>query len=141
MIVLDTNVLSALMQRQPDAQVVAWLDKQAAESIWISTVTLFEARYGLALLASGRRKKLLLERFDQFLQDDLENRVLSFDTQAANLAAHLAAERKARGRPVDMRDTFIAGIALARRATLATRNTRHFDDLSVPVVNPWADSQ
>ena len=141
MIVLDTNVLSALMQQQPDAQVVAWLDRQAAESIWISTVTLFEARYGLALLASGRRKKLLLERFEQFLEDDLENRVLSFDTQAANLAAQLAAERKARGRPFDMRDTFIAGIALARRATLATRNTRHFDDLSTPVVNPWTDSE
>jgi toxin FitB len=141
MIVLDTNVLSALMQQQPDAQVVAWLDKQAAESIWVSTVTLFEARYGLALLASGRRKKVLLERFEQFLEEDLENRVLSFDTQAANLAAQLAAERKARGRPVDMRDTFIAGIALARRATLATRNTRHFDDLSVPVVNPWAYSE
>lgn len=141
MIVLDTNVLSALMQQRPDAQVVAWLDKQAAESIWISTVTLFEARYGLALLASGRRKKLLIERFEQFLEEDMENRVLSFDTQAANQAAQLAAERKARGRPVDMRDTFIAGIALARRATLATRNTRHFDDLSVPVVNPWADSE
>ena len=141
MIVLDTNVLSALMQQRPDAQVVAWLDKQAAESIWISTVTLFEARYGLALLASGRRKKLLIERFEQFLEEDLESRVLSFDTQAANQAAQLAAERKARGRPVDMRDTIIAGIALARRATLATRNTRHFDDLSVPVVNPWADSE
>ena len=141
MIVLDTNVLSALMQQRPDAQVVAWLDKQAAESIWISTVTLFEARYELALLASGRRKKLLIERFEQFLEEDLESRVLSFDTQAANQAAQLAAERKARGRPVDMRDTFIAGIALARRATLATRNTRHFDDLSVPVVNPWADSE
>jgi hypothetical protein len=140
-IVLDTNVLSALMQQQPDAQVVAWLDRQAAESIWISTVTLFEARYGLALLASGRRKKVLLERFEQFLEEDLENRVLSFDTQAADLAAQLAADRKARGRPVDMRDTFIAGIALARRATLATRNTRHFDDLSVPVVSPWADSE
>jgi predicted nucleic acid-binding protein len=140
-IVLDTNVLSALMQQQPDAQVVAWLDRQAAESIWISTVTLFEARYGLALLASGRRKKVLLERFEQFLEEDLENRVLSFDTQAADLAAQLAADRKARGRPVDMRDTFIAGIALARRATLATRNARHFDDLSVPVVNPWADSE
>jgi predicted nucleic acid-binding protein len=141
MIVLDTNVLSALMQQQPEAQIVAWLDKQPAESIWISTVTLLEARYGLALLASGRRKKVLLERFEQFLEEDLENRVLSFDMQAASLAAQLAADRKARGRPVDMRDTFIAGIALARRATLATRNTRHFEDLSVPVVNPWADSE
>jgi predicted nucleic acid-binding protein len=140
-IVLDTNVLSALMQQQPDAQVVAWLDKQPAESIWISSITLFEARYGLALLAAGQRKSLLQERFDQLLQDDLENRVLLFDANAATQAAQVAAERKARGRPVDMRDTFIAGIALARRATLATRNTRHFDDLSVPVVNPWTDSE
>ena len=141
MIVLDTNVLSALMQQQPDARVVAWLDRQSAESVWISSITLFEARYGLALLASGKRKKLLLERFDQFLEGDLENRVLQFDHIAATHAAHLAAERKARGRPVDMRDTFIAGIAVARHATVATRNTRHFDDLPVPVVNPWTDNK
>ena len=139
MIVLDTNVLSALMQQQPDARVVAWLDGLPAESVWISSITLFEARYGLALLASGKRKKLLLERFEEFVQDDLEGRVLQFDAIAATHAAQLAAERKARGRPVDMRDTFIAGIAVARHATLATRNTRHFDDLPVPVVNPWTD--
>ena len=136
MIVLDTNVLSALMQQQPDTQVVAWLDNQHADSIWISSITLFEARYGLALLSPGQRKSLLQERFDQLVQDDLENRVLPFDADAATHTAQLAAERKARGRSVDMRDTFIAGIALAKRATLATRNTRHFDDLSVRVVNP-----
>ena len=107
----------------------------------ISSITLFEARYGLALLASAKRKKLLLERFDQFLEGDLENRVLQFDHIAATHAAQLAAERKARGRPVDMRDTFIAGIAVARHATVATRNTRHFDDLPVPVVNPWTDNK
>lgn len=137
MIMLDTNVLSALMQQQPDPQVVAWLDDQSAESIWLNSITLFEARYGLALLASGRRQSMLQQRFEALLQDDLQNRVLLFDANAATQAAQLAAERKARGRPVDMRDTFIAGIALARRATLATRNIRHFDDLSVPVVNPW----
>lgn len=140
MIVLDTNVLSALMQQQPDPKVVAWLDDQPAESIWLNSITLFEARYGLALLASGQRKNLLQERFEELLQDDLQNRVLLFDANAATQAAQLAADRKARGRPMDMRDTFIAGIALARRATLATRNTRHFDDLSVPVVNPWGEN-
>ena len=139
MIVLDTNVLSALMQQRPDAKVVAWLDTQPAESVWITSITLFEARYGLALLAASRRKKLLQERFDEFLHDDLEDRVLLFDADAAAQAAQLAANRKARGRPVDMRDTFIAGIAVARRATMATRNTRHFDDLPVPVVSPWAE--
>lgn len=137
MIILDTNVLSALMQQLPDRQVLAWLDLQPAESVWLTSITVFEARYGLALLSAGQRKTLLQQRFEELLQDDLQNRVLQFDTHAATQAAQLAAERKARGNPVDMRDTFIAGIALARRATLATRNTRHFDDLSVPVLNPW----
>jgi predicted nucleic acid-binding protein len=140
MIILDTNVLSALMQQQPDPQVVAWLDDQPAESIWLSSITVFEARYVLALLAAGRRKDLMEQRFEELVQDDLQNRILLFDINAAAHAAELAADRKTRGRPVDMRDTFIAGIALARRATLATRNVRHFDDLSVPVVNPWADN-
>jgi predicted nucleic acid-binding protein len=137
MIILDTNVLSALMQQQPDPQVVGWLDEQPAESIWLSSVTVFEARYGLALLAAGRRKDILEQRFEALLQEDLQNRVLFFDSQAAEYAAQLAVDRKQRGRPVDIRDTFIAGIAIARRATIATRNLRHFDDVSVPVVNPW----
>jgi len=140
MIILDTNVLSALMQQLPDPQVVAWLDQQAAESVWLTSITVFEARYGLALLSAGQRKTLLQQRLEELLKDDLQNRVLQFDTHAATQAADLAASRKARGHPVDpvdMRDTFIAGIALARRATLATRNTRHFEDISVPVVNPW----
>jgi predicted nucleic acid-binding protein len=141
MIVLDTNVISALMQQQPDPIVVAWLDEQPAESIWITSITLFEARYGIALLSKGKRKVELQTRFDQLLQEDLENRVLMFDANAADHAAELAAQRKESGRPVDMRDTFIAGIALAKRATLATRNIRHFDDLSVTVVDPWAQNE
>ncbi len=141
MIILDTNVLSALIQQQPDAHAAAWLDRQPAELVWITSVTLFEARYGLALLASGKRQKDLQQRFVQLLQEDLENRVLQFDAGAAAQAAHIAAARKARGRPVDMRDTFIAGIVLALRATLATRNLRHFDDLPVNLVNPWSGMQ
>ena len=140
MIILDTNVLSALMHQQPDPQLVAWLDDQPAESIWLSSITLFEARYGLALLPDSQRKTQLQQRFEQLVQSDLANRVLVFDVRAAHLAAHLAAERKKRGRPVDMRDTFIAGIALAQSATLATRNTRHFDDLATPVINPWPNT-
>jgi toxin FitB len=137
MMILDTNVLSALMQRQPDLAVVEWLDRQSADTVWITSVTLFEARYGLKLLADGQRKALLEQRFDELVQLDLANRIAVFDVRAAEQAAHLAADRKARGRPVDMRDTFIAGIAIARGATLATRNAKPFEDLPTPVVNPW----
>lgn len=137
MIILDTNVLSALMRKAPEAPVVAWLDRQPAESVWITSVTLFEARLGLALLPKGRRRQALETAFAQLLELDLENRVLDFDSAAAAEAASLAAERQRAGRPVDIRDTQIAGIALARHATLATRNVRHFLDLKVPVIDPW----
>ena len=71
------------------------------------------------------------------MTEDLGNRVLDFDALAAATAAQLAADRQKAGRAVDLRDTLIAGIAVARRATIATRNTRHFDGLDVTVVNPW----
>lgn len=137
MIVIDTNVLSALMREVPERPVVDWLDRQAAESIWITSITLFEARLGLALLPKGRRRKALESAFDKLLVEDLEGRVLDFDQPAAEAAAQLAAGRQRAGHTIDMRDTQIAGIVIARRAELATRNVRHFSDLNVDVVNPW----
>ena len=137
MIILDTNVLSALMQAAPQPKVVTWLDRQPPESVWITSITVFEARLGLALLPSGRRRQALETALTQLLTEDIENRVLPFDDAAAVEAAALAAKRQRAGRPVDFRDTQIAGIALARRATIATRNIRHFADLAGRIVNPW----
>lgn len=138
MIILDTNVLSALMRQEPDPPVLRWLDLQAPQSIWITSITLFESRLGLALVPDGRRRRALESAFARVLDEDLENRVLPFDSDAAVHAATLAAQRQQAGRPVDIRDTQIAGIAQARRATLATRNVRHFEGLTIAVLNPWA---
>jgi hypothetical protein len=138
MIILDTNVLSALMRATPDVSIVAWLDGQPAESVWITSITLFEAHLGLSLLPDGARRRALEAAFERVLHADLEHRVLDFDGVAAVEAATLAARRQRAGRRVDLRDTQIAGIAVARRATVATRNLRHFADLDVPVVDPWA---
>lgn len=137
MIILDTNVLSALMRQDPYPPVVRWLDLQAPHSIWITSITLIESRLGLALVPDGRRRRVLESAFARLLDEDLENRVLPFDTAAALQAAALAAERQRLGWPVDIRDTQIAGIAQARRAALATRNVRHFEGLTVQVINPW----
>lgn len=137
MIILDTNVISELMRSDPDASVLGWLDRQPSESIWITSVTLFESRLGLALLPAGRRRSALTAAFDALLNQDLGGRVLPFDTEAASQAAALAAIRQRAGRPVDVRDTQIAGIAQARRAALATRNVRHFEGLNLQVLSPW----
>jgi hypothetical protein len=136
-IVVDTNVLSALMREVPEPPVIEWLDRQAAESVWITSITLFEARFGLALLPRGRRRQALEAAFEKVMADDLEGRVLDFDRPAAEASALLAARRQRDGLSVDMRDTQIAGIVVARRAKLATRNVRHFSDLNVEVINPW----
>ncbi len=137
MILLDTNVLSEVMQRRPQPAVLDWLDAQAPEALWTTSITLFEVRFGLAAMVEGRRRSDLQKGFDALVEQDLDHRVAVFDVRAADCAASLAAERQRTGRPVDIRDTFIAGIALAHRASIATRNTRHFDDLPVSVLNPW----
>lgn len=138
MIILDTNVLSALMRQRPDAIVIGWLDRQRPGSVYTTSITVFESRLGLALLPQGQRRHGLEAALDRLLDEDLDNQILSFDSAAATEAARLAAQRQRAGRTVDVRDTQIAGIAVARRATLATRNLRHFDDLTVPVISPWA---
>ena len=125
------------MRRAPDSAVLAWLDRQPPLSIWITSITLFECQFGLALMPIGRRRQALETSFAALLAEDLDKRVLAFDTEAAAQAAALAAQRQLAGRPVDIRDTQIAGIAQSRRATVATRNLKHFEGLSVPVVNPW----
>lgn len=137
MIILDTNVLSALMRGRPDPTVVDWLDEQPAESVWTTAVTVLEVRMGLELLRASRRRTRLESAFDHLLENDLDGRVLAFDTAAANAAGIALAEAQRKDRSTDIRDAQIGGIALARRAAVATGNTRHFEPLGVTVVDPW----
>jgi predicted nucleic acid-binding protein len=136
-IILDTNVVSALMSAAADPLVVRWLDREPRDSVWTTSITIFELQFGLDLLPDGRKRRALELQFRRLLEEDLENRVLDFDIAAATVAGSLAAKRQLNGTSVDMRDTQIAGIVVSRRATLATRNVRHFADLATPVVNPW----
>lgn len=137
MIVLDTNVLRALMREQPDAKVVGWLDAQPRMSIWTTSLSVLEVRFGLEIMTSGKRRTLLMQAFEKLL-DSMGQRILFFDAAAAVEGAALMASRQRRSRPGELRDSMIAGIALAHRATVATRNVSHFEDLSIPLVNPWA---
>ena len=137
MIILDTNVFSALMQLVPEPKVIVWLDRQPRTSIWITSVTVFEVRFGLHIMATGKRRSALLQEFESLL-GKIEHRVAPFDDAAANQAAELMASRQGRGRPVDLRDTMIAGIVLARHSAIATRNIGHFRDIPATVIDPWA---
>lgn len=137
MIILDTNVVSALMRDQPDKAVREWLDRQPRSSVWITAVSVLEIRFGLALMVLGRRRSRLEQEFAAVLGQALDGRIAPFDTNAAEKTADVMAERRRSGRTVELRDAMIAGTAIARYASLATRNTRHFSDLPVAVVDPW----
>jgi toxin FitB len=136
MIVLDTNVLSALMRDSPDPIVASWMDGQPESSIWTSSITVLEIRTGLQVMPSGKKRASLSEDFERLL-DRISHRIAAFDEQAAHMAAELTGKRQKQGRVGELRDTMIAGIVLSRHASLATRNVRHFDDIDAAVINPW----
>lgn len=139
MILLDTNVLSALMHDPRDEVVVRWLDRQPRASIWTTSVNVYENHFGLHLMPEGKRRTALFHAFERVLSETIQGRIAVFEETAADQAAQLAAARQKRGRPVDPRDTMIAGIVRANHATLATRNVRHFEDIAKSVVNPWEE--
>jgi hypothetical protein len=137
MMILDTNVLSALMRNAPDVKVVAWLDQQPHTSIWTTSITILEVQVGLQIMPVGKRKSALSEDFERLL-DQIDHRIAVFDEDSARLAADLTASRRKKGRVVELRDSMIAGIVIARHAALATRNTAHFSDIPATLVDPWA---
>jgi predicted nucleic acid-binding protein len=137
-IVLDTNVISVFMKPEADAQVASWLDTQPRESLWTTTITVFEIRLGLEILALGRRRQSLEDAFTRALEEAFAGRVLPFDESAAQSAGRIGAARRKVGRTVEVRDLQIAGIAVARKAKLATRNIRHFEGLGLELINPWS---
>jgi hypothetical protein len=137
MIILDTNVVSELTRLTPNPGVVAWLNRQGEALIWITSITVLEICIGIEILPQSRRRDTLSVDFDRFLDTDIQGRVVAFDTEAARIAAAMTATRRRTGRSGELRDTMIAGIAAATGAALATRNTRHFDDLSITLIDPW----
>jgi hypothetical protein len=136
-ILLDTNVLSELIRREPNEGVVGWLDSLDASEVATTAITAAELLYGAARLPRGRRKQRLSQAIDELIEEDFDGRVEPFDVTAAAHYAALVSDRDALGRPISVADAQIAAIARKLRATLATRNTDDFKNTGVDLVDPW----
>lgn len=136
MIVLDTNVVSEAMKPEPDPAVRDWLDDQAAETLYISSVTVAELLFGIGALPDGRRKQKLAATLDGMLPL-FEGRILAFDSNAARHYADLAVAARKAGRGFPTPDGYIAAIATAHGFAVATRDASAFDAAGVPVIDPW----
>ena len=137
MIVLDTNVVSEAMKPEPHQAVRAWLNDQAAETLYLSSVTLAELLFGIAALPVGKRRDMLAQALDG-LMGLFRDRVLPFDTDAARRYAELAVMAQTSGRGFPTPDGYIAAIAASRGFIVASRDTAPFEAAGVPVINPWS---
>jgi predicted nucleic acid-binding protein len=137
MLILDTNVISEIMQALPSPRVLEWWSQQQAGELFTSTVTVAEILYGIELLPRGKRRDRLLAEAEAMFSQDFAGRILPFDEEAARAFPEIAAGRRGKGRPIAEFDAQIAAIARSRRAILATRNIGDFEGCSVRLVNPW----
>lgn len=136
MIVLDTNVVSEAMKPDPHPAVRAWLNDQAAQTLYLSSVTLAELLFGIRALPAGKRKDMLKQALDG-LMGLFRDRVLPFDTDAARCYADLAVTAKTSGKGFPTPDGYIAAIAASRGFSVASRDTAAFEAARMSVINPW----
>ncbi|GAB6845919.1 hypothetical protein HNR00_003013 [Methylorubrum rhodinum] len=141
MIVLDTNVISEAWKAAPDASVVAWLDAQVIDTLYLSAVTVAELRLGVATMPSGKRQRIFQERLDGEVLPAFTDRVLPFDLEASRVYAEFMARAKAAGRAIGRADGYIAATAALRGFSVATRDTSPFLAAGVPVIDPWQAGQ
>jgi toxin FitB len=137
MILIDTNVISEAMRLQPNQAVIAWLNAQAWDSLFLCTPVLAELHHGIGRLANGQRKDFLTRALDRIENELYNGRILSFDQLAAASYGRLAVKREQQGRRLGQMDALIAAIALTHGAILATRDASDFADLGIEVINPF----
>jgi predicted nucleic acid-binding protein len=141
MILLDTNVISESLKVAGDARVLAWLDAQLIESLYVSTISLAELRFGIAALPSGKRKDTLHNSLQKRILPLFNGRILPFDEAASETYGELRARARAQGKAIAPADGYIAATAIHHGLMVATRDTAPFEAAGLKVINPWYSPQ
>ncbi len=137
MIILDTNVVSEPMKANGAEAVVNWLDRQAAETLYLTAVNLAELLVGVETMPAGKRREGVGAALGALISKLFGARILPFDEDAARAYATLVARARANGCALSVADAEIAAIAMVRGFTVATRHTAPFVVAGVPIVDPW----
>jgi predicted nucleic acid-binding protein len=137
MLILDTNILSAVMAAHAAPEVTIWLARQADDSLFTTVISQAEILSGLAIMPEGRRRRELEAAAHGIFTEDFEGRVLPFDTKAAAAYAETLAARRRAGRATAPLDLMIAAIARANGADVVTRDTGGFEGCGLTLINPW----
>lgn len=138
MILLDTNLISEPWKPVPDRAVIAWLDDQAIETLFLSAITIAELRFGIAAMPSGKRQTILRDRLEDEVLPHFSERILSFDLAASQSYSELMARARIAGKAIGTADGYIAATAAANGLAIATRDTSPFESAGLKVINPWS---
>ena len=136
MILLDTNIISEALKPSGDPAVLAWLDAQAVETLFLSTVTLAELRFGIAAMQNSLRRQTLHRELDQRVLPVFEGRILPFSIAAADAYGDLRARARAAGKAINTADGYIASIAAAHGLAVATRDASPFAAAGLEIITP-----
>lgn len=137
MIILDTNVVSEPLKPSGNSAVLEWLDEQDIETLYLTSITVAELRFGIAALPLGRRKHRLEEDFEKRILALFKGRILPFEEETTMAYARIRAKAKAEGKAIGIADGFIAAIAMQHSFAVATRDLSPFAAAGVPVISPW----
>lgn len=137
MIVVDTNIISELMQQSPTPQVLDWFTLHQSDHLFITSITLAEIRYGLRIMPDGKRKQLLSLNFKRYIDEAFNENILNFTDSAASVYADIMGQRKELGLPMSMADGQIASVAKLYDFAVATRNTKDFVHCGIELLNPF----
>lgn len=137
MILLDTNIVSEPLKAAGNANVLAWIDAQIIETLYLSTISLAELRFGIAALPDGKRRDTLHFSLEQRVLPLFAGRILSFDDPASQSYATLRARARVVGQTIAPADGYIAAIAATHGFAVATRDTSPFEAVGLTVINPW----
>lgn len=137
MIILDTNVISELMRKEPNQNVARWIQAQKSIHLAISAITIAEIQRGLKRLPKGKRRNTLESNFSNFIKDAFDGRIFPFDADAAYIYGDIASKREKAGYNVDAVDLMIASVCISMNASIATRNVKDFERCGMKIINPW----
>jgi predicted nucleic acid-binding protein len=139
MILFDTNIISEIMSQSPASNVVNWINQQDSLLLFVSTISIAEINFALRIMPNGNRKTTLTERFSFFIVNAFDQRILTFDENAARQYAEVMGNRKDIDRSMNVPDGQIAAIARANDFQIVTGNIRNFDECGVILINPFDD--
>lgn len=137
MILFDTNVVSEALRPEPDARMIAWIDAQPLETVYLSAITVAELRAGVAMLPAGRKRNRLHDALEKQVLPLFVGHVLPFDGECTVAYASVLAKARAAGLAIATADGYIAAIAATHGFAVATRDTGPFVAAGVTVINPW----